>query len=283
MLIVAGLVLREATRRRLVLAITLLTAASIAVTAWGFSRIEHLGGDRPLPSDQVRLIASYLTIMVAFTFSFVLALAGVFVAAPAISGEVESGIALAVLARPLSRDAYVLGKWLGLAALLLAYAAGSVALELVVIRATTGYTPPRPLEAFAFLYAEGLVLLTLALALSTRVSGMVGGVVALVSFGIAWLGGIVAGVGEGFDNAALAQVGTATKILLPTDGLWRSAVFALEPNALVTALGPARGPFVLANPFFTPAGPPPAFVAWAFAWLVIVVALTVWTFRMREV
>ncbi len=283
MLVVAGLVLREAARRRLVLAVVVLTFAVIALTAWGYSKLPELGGDRPLGPTGARLVASYLTIMVAFTFSFVLALAGVFIATPAISGEVETGIALAVLARPISRESYVLGKWLGLAALLLAYAAGAIALELVAIRLAVGYTPPGPLAAFAYLYAEGLVLLTFGLLLSTRLSGMVGGVVALVCFGIAWLGGIVGGVGEGFQNATLTQVGTAIKLLLPTDALWRGAVYALEPEVLITALGPARGPFTTANPFFTPTAPSPLLSLWTAVWLGAIVGLTVWVFRRREV
>lgn len=281
MLVISGLVLREAARRRLVLAVVILTALAVILTAWGFSRIPYLGRV-PLPPQQVTLVASQLTILVGFMFSFVLALSAVFVAAPAISGETESGIALAVLARPISRTQYVIGKWLGLAALLLVYALGSVALELVVIRAVVDYTPPAPVEAFAFLYAEGLALLTLALLLSTRLAGMVGGVIGLVLFGIAWIGGIVGGVGAAFDNATITHVGTVTRLLLPTDGLWRGAVFALEPAAVVTA---SRGaPAVAAaNPFFASSAAPVAFVVWTVAWIAIVLAAAIWSFRSREI
>jgi len=280
-LVIAGLVLREAVRRRLVLAVVLLTVLAIALTSWGFSRIPYLGA-QPLPPDQVRLVASQLVILVGFMFSFVLALSAVFVASPAISGEVESGIALAVLARPLSRTSYVVGKWLGLAALLLVYTAGSVLLDLAAVRAVVDYQAPRPLEAVAFLYAEGLVLLTLALALSTRLSGMVGGVIALVLFGMAWIGGIVGGVGQAFDNATVTHVGTATKLLLPTDGLWRGAVYALQPAAVLTG-GRGAGPAIAANPFFASSPPPEAFIAWSIAWIAAMLAVAVWSFCAREV
>ena len=282
MLVIARLVLREAVRRRLLLAVVLLTVVTVGLTAWGFSRIPTLGAT-PLPPEQVKLIASQLLILVGFMFSFVLALSAVFVAAPALSGEVESGVALAVLARPLSRTGYVVGKWLGMALLLLCYAAASVVLELVAVRAVVDYTPPAPVEAFLYLYAEGVVLLTLGLALSTRLSGMVGGVVALVSFGIAWMGGIVGGIGQVFDNETITHVGTVTKLLLPTDGLWRGAVHALEPIAVVTAARGAPGPAIAANPFFALAAPPPQYVAWSLAWIAIVLAVAVWSFRVREV
>lgn len=281
MLVVAGLVLREAARRRLVLAVAVLTIVAVVLTGWGFSRIPYLSS-RPLPVEQVRLIASQLVILVAFMFSFVLALSAVFVAAPAVSGEVESGVALSVLARPISRPSYLVGKWLGLAALLFAYTAGSMALELVVVRAVVDYEAPRPLEALAFLYAEGLVLLTLALALSTRVSGMVGGVVALVLYGMAWMGGIVGGIGQAFDNAVVTHVGTATKLILPTDGLWRGAVYALEPAAVLAGARGA-GPAAAANPFFASAPPPSPFLVWSALWIAAVLALALWSFRRREI
>ena len=282
MLTVARLVLVEALRRRLFLALVILTALAVALTGWGFSRLPTLGRE-PLPIDQVRLIASQLVILVAFMFSFVLALSAAFVAAPAVSGEVESGIAAAVLARPLSRYAYVVGKWLGLAALLLLYAGGSTALELIAVRLTVDYQPPRPLEAFALLYAEGLVLLTFALALSTRVSGMVGGVIALTLFGMAWMGGIVGGVGQVFDNAVVTHVGTATKLLLPTDGLWRGVVYALEPAAVITAARGAPGPVIAANPFFSATPPPVPFILWSVAWIAGMLGIALLSFRRREV
>lgn len=283
-LVIAGLVVREALRRRLLLALLLLTLAVIALTGWGFSRIPDLGPrGRPLPETDVRLIASQLLILVMFMFSNVLGLSAVFVAAPAISGEVESGVALALLARPISRLEYVVGKWLGLAALVVAYAVAAASLEMVVVNAVVGYVPPRPLEFLAFVTAEGLVLLTFALLLSTRIQGIVGGVIALVLFGIAWLGGIVGGIGVAFDNATLTHVGTLTKLLLPTDGLWRGAVYALEPSFFITAMSRAPSGVAAANPFFATTPPPAPYLVWSVLWLAGVLALAVVSFRRREV
>ena len=156
MRVVAMLVVREVSRRRLVVAVIGLTLLAVALTTWGLSRLPTLGRVPPTP-DQVRLIASQLVILIGFMFSNVLALSAVFVASPAISGEVETGIALAVMARPLSRTSYVLGKWVGLAALLFVYTAGAIALELLAVRAVVDYEAPHPLETIAYLYVEGLV------------------------------------------------------------------------------------------------------------------------------
>lgn len=281
--VIARLMLREVLRRRLILALLVLTVLAIALTAWGFSRIPSLSQRGvPIPDAQVKLIASQLLILVMFMFSNVLALSAVFVASPALSGDLESGIALAMLSRPITRAQYVTGKWLGLAVLVVAYALVAASLELLAVNAVVGYLPPRPLEFLGFLIAEGLVLLTFGLVLSTRLSGMVGGVIALILFGMAWLGGIVGGIGAAFDNELIERVGTATKLILPTDGLWRGAVYTLEPAAMLAAAAGA-GPAFAANPFYAPAPPPAAYLVWCAAWLGGMLALAIWSFRYREI
>ena len=279
---IARLVIREGARRRLLLALLLLTLIVIALTGWGFSRIPTVTQrGAPLPDAQVKLIASQLLIVTMFMFSFVLAMAAVFVAAPQISGEVESGTALAILSRPIGRAEYVVGKWAGLAALVSIYAGGAAAIELGVVNAVVGYIPPEPLSFIAFAIAEGLVIMTFALFLSTRLSGMVGGVIALVLFGIAWIGGIVGGIGAAFDNATIEHVGTATRLILPTDGLWRGAVYALEPRVTLAA-AQGGGPATAANPFFASSPAPLAFELYVAGWVALVLGLAVLSFRARE-
>ena len=276
-------VLNEAARRRLLLALLLLTLVVIALTVWGISRIDDLrNAGQPLSDAQKKTIVSQLLILVMFMFSWVLSLAAVFVASPAVSGEVESGIALAILARPISRAEYVVGKWLGLVALVVAYGVAAAAIELIAVQAVSGYQPPHPFEFLSFVLGEGIAILTFALMLSTRLAGMVGGVIAAILFGIAWMGGIVGGVGAAFNNATITNVATLTKLILPTDGLWRGAVWSLEPS-LVIAAQSQLGPAVAANPFFAAAPPPAAYVIWAVAWIAAMLALAIWSFRSREV
>jgi ABC-type transport system involved in multi-copper enzyme maturation permease subunit len=270
-LVIARLVVREAARRRLLLALLALTLLVVALTGWGFSRIPTIvQRGAPLSDLQVRLIASQFLILTMFMFS-----------APSISGEVESGIALALLSRPLGRAEYVVGKWIGLAGLVVVYAGAAAGIELGVVNAVVGYVPPEPLAFIAFIVAEGLVIMTFALLLSTRLSGMVGGVIALVLFGIAWIGGIVGGIGAAFDNATIMHAGTVTKLVLPTDGLWRGAVYALEPQSLV-ATGTQAGPAIAANPFYAASALPVAYELYAAVWLAGVLALAVVSFRARE-
>src|SRR2546428_7413763 len=188
-LVVARQVINEAARRRLLLALVLLTLVVIALTVWGVSRVDDLrNAGQPLSDAQKKTIVSQLLILVMFMFSWVLSLAAVFVASPAISGELESGVALAILARPISRPEYVVGKWLGLAALVVVYGLGAGLVEILAVQAGSGYQPPHPFEFLGFVFGEGIVILTLALMLSTRVARLVRGGIAAILLCIAWMG-----------------------------------------------------------------------------------------------
>src|SRR2546429_5067189 len=158
--VVARQVVSEASRRRLLLALVVLTLLVITLTVWGVSRVDDLrNAGQPLSDAQKKTIVSQLLILVMFMFSWVLSLAAVFVASPAISGELESGIALAILARPIARAEYVVGKWLGLVGLVVAYGVAAAVIELVALQAVSGYQPPPPFQLLCFLLPEGAVVL----------------------------------------------------------------------------------------------------------------------------
>src|SRR5438445_421104 len=87
-----------------------------------------------------------------------------------------------------------------------------------------------------FVAAEGLVLLSLGMLLSTRLSGITAGVIALVAWLMAWIAGVVGDIGTGLQNQALQNVGVVSHLLLPSDGLWRGAIYAMEPDTLIAAM-----------------------------------------------
>ena len=283
-LVIARLTVQEAARRRLLLALLVLTLIVVGFSAWGFHKITTVtrSDGTLLPPDQVALITSQLLIVVTFMFSGVLALSAAVVAGPLISGEVESGLLLSMLARPLRRSEVVIGKWLGLGVLVTIYAAGAAFLELAAVDWATGYVPPHPIQLTVYVDAEGLILLSLGLVLSTRLSGITAGVIALVAWLMGWIAGVVGDIGTGLQNQALENVGIISHILLPSDGLWRGAIYAMEPDTYLAALR-AAGTFGRANPFAAVDPPPTQFLLWVVVWFAVVLALSIWSFRTREI
>ena len=283
-LVIARLTVQESSRRRLLLALLILTLVVVGFSAWGFNKITTVtnSAGNTLPPDQVALITSQLLIVVVFMFSGVLALSAAVVAGPLISSEVESGLLLSMLARPVRRSEVVIGKWLGLGILVGVYAAGAGSLELAAVYWATGYLPPHPVDLLVYVAAEGLVLLSLGMVLSTRLSGITAGVIALVAWLIAWIAGVVGDIGIGLQNQALENVGVVSHLLLPSDGLWRGAIFAMEPDTLIATMK-AAGTFGRANPFAAVDPPPLEFLVWVVVWFAAMLALSVWSFRTREI
>jgi ABC-type transport system involved in multi-copper enzyme maturation permease subunit len=283
-LVVARLTVQESSRRRLLLALLVLTLIVVGFSAWGFNKITTVTNSQgqTLPPDQVAFVSSQLLIVIVFMFSGVLALSAAVVAGPLISGEVESGLLLSMLARPVRRSEIVIGKWLGLAILVGIYAAGAGFLELSAVNWATGYLPPHPVDLIVYVAAEGLVLLSLGMLLSTRLSGITAGVIALVAWLIAWIAGVVGDIGTGLQNPALQNVGVVSHLLLPSDGLWRGAIFAMEPDTLIASMK-ALGTFGRANPFAAVDPPPTEFLMWVAIWFAGMLALSVWSFRTREI
>jgi hypothetical protein len=194
--IIAALTLREASRRRVLLALAVLTVALLGLSGWGFSRLAAESSEfSTLTSGEARLAASQLLNLVMFGFSLMAALGPPSSPAHAVRRD-GVGHRARVLARPVRRSAVLLGKWLGL----VVFGSGFIVLaglaQCVVVWATVDYWPPQPAVALALLAAQTTVLLTLAVLLSTAVSPMASGVVAVGLFGATWVAGVVGGAGR---------------------------------------------------------------------------------------
>ena len=280
-LTVAGLTLHEAFRRRVVWALLALTVVLLALSGWGFSKLVGLDSDMgTMTSGEARLVASLLLNLIMFGFSLIAAIGTAFLAGPTLSGEVESGQALAILARPVRRSQVLLGKWLGLAAFGCGYVVLAGLAQFVVIWATVEYWPPAPAAGLALLAAETIVLLTLALLLSSVVSPMASGIISVGLFGATWVAGVVGGLGGALGNEGVERVGTVSRVLLPTDGLWRGAMNAFQDPVAPSQMG---GQGAQGFPFLSDAALTPAYLVWAAVWIAVIWGLTALSFSRRDV
>lgn len=273
---IAGLTIKEAVRRRLVLAFVAITVVVVGLSAWGFDRLDH---SSTLTSGEANLAVPQALILFMFMFSFIVALSASAIASPSISSELESGVLMTVVTRPVRRAEVLLGKWLGLAVLLAGYAGVVCALEFGVVDAVSGFLPPSPVLAGVYLFAEGALLLTLALFLSTRMPVIAAGVIGVAVFGASWLAGVVGTLGSTLNIGALRTVGQFGRILLPTDGLWHGAIYYLEPTSLITGhlLQGGRG-----DPFYAQAAPSWPYLLWVACWFLIVLAAAIASLERRE-
>ena len=280
MLTIAKLTIGEAARRRVLWVLVILAAIAVSLTAWGVSSLVAAARDHGVTDLEVKFAVSQVLIFIAFMFGFVLVMTAAFFGSPAIATELENGIAQAMLARPLPRASYLLGRWLGLAVVIVGYAAVAGLLAIGVVGLVSGYVPPDPILPVVYLAGQALVLLSLTVLLSTRLPPIAGGAIAVVAYGLAWMAGVLGKIGLALGTTGLVTAGDASRFLLPTDALWQGVVYGLEPSFVINA---AEGEFVArTSPFFAATGPSPAIVAWSVIWVVLILALGVTQLRRRE-
>ena len=272
----AAFTFQEALRRRLVAAVALLSVAFLGL----FALVEHVlshgagRGSTPIELAATRLASVFLGVYLARSFAGVLA---ILVSAGAISAEVESGAIQSVLARPVSRTAVVLGKFVGYGAMLLLY---NVVLQGAVVAigyAMSGARIPHALWIVGLLGVEPLVLLGATLVGSCFLPTLANGAAMVLFYGLAVVGGNVEQIGLFNGSRAAVDVGVLSSLMLPADTFYRVAVQVATGglgDALVQTLGPVFGNL---------SAPSALMVVYTFAYVAAAVAAAAWIFTRRDV
>jgi Cu-processing system permease protein len=295
-LVVARWTVLEARRRRLLLAGVILSVAFVALFAVGFALL-YSAQERSLLSVQAQGIAppggvdvreellaisTILVVLGLYGVQFLAALLGLFLGVASVSPEIDSGALHAVLARPLSRLEYLMGRFLALAGLLTAYVLVMSGSLLVTARIVAGYQPGDVSRVMGLMILQVFILLAVSLLGSTVLPTLANGVVMLALFGLAWLGGIIGFIGTiPPGNELMANLGTAVSLLLPADAVWRGASFHVLPPSFLVASSFGNGEDV-GLPFASTAPIAPAMLAWALAYPVACLTLAVAAFRRRD-
>ena len=74
-------------------------------------------------------------------------------------------------------------------------------------------------------------------------------------------------------------MGTVSRVVLPTDGLWRGAMNAFQDPIALVQMGPGEAGF----PFLSDGPLTVAYLAWAAVWIAVVWGLTAMSFSRRDV
>jgi ABC-type transport system involved in multi-copper enzyme maturation permease subunit len=232
--------------------------------------------------EELLAISTILVVLGLYGVQFLAALLGLFLGVASVSPEIDSGALHAVLARPLSRLEYLLGRFLALAGLLTAYVVVMSGSLLLIARIVAGYQPGDVTRVVGLMVLQVLILLAVSLLGSTVLPTLANGVVMLVLFGLAWLGGIIAFVATiPPGNELMANLGTAVSLLLPADAVWRGASYHVLPPSFLVASSFTNGDNV-GIPFASTQPLAPAMLAWALAYPVACLSLAVAAFRRRD-
>lgn len=288
LLLITRFTLLEAMRRRLFLAVVILSILILAAFSILLSIVINVSLDNNNTGNNTQflllgggVIITVLAIWMVYLLSSTLT---ILFTANMISGEVEAGTFAIIVPKPLTRIEIVLGKWLGYALIVCVYTALMFLSFLAVIYWQTGYWPTGALYALGMLELAMLALLGITTLGSSLVPTIVNGAIALMLFIGAPTASIVQFIVQVLKPSALESVQNTTTVInliIPTDALWHGAsFFLLPPAADFVTLGFSAQTF---NTPFTSGQPvAPALLIWAALYCIVLPALAVWRFQRRD-
>ena len=271
LLLIARFTFQEAIRRRLFLAVIILSTLIVGAFAFLFTTVlSQVGGTNGQGIDpQVYLlgIGVILDVVATWLVYLLTSLLTIIMTVGMISGEVDAGTFAVIVPKPLARSEIVFGKWLGYALILGTYTALLFIAFLAVVFMLTGYWPEQAFSGLGMLELGMMSLLALTTLGSTLVPTLVNGAIALVLFIGAPIASFVQFIVQftaPTHLATLQNITTIIDLIIPTDALWHAtSYYLLPPSLALVAMGQSANSL---NTPFTSAEP----VAWT---LVVWVAL----------
>ncbi|MBS3887125.1 MAG: ABC transporter permease subunit [Dethiobacter sp.] len=279
---------REAWRKKVVLLAGLLTLAFLILYGTG---LHFIVGDIAYSTDHAAV--SFFEMMEAITlFSMGIYFAGFLVAGLAIlaavgsiAGEIENGTLYPLMARPLSRSDLLLGKYFGLAAMLVTYAAFFFLALAGLIYWQTGLILPGLAPALGLFILKPLVLLSITMLGTTRLPTLGNGVLAFGLYALAVAGGMMEQIGVLMGSPAAVYSGVIASFILPADAVYRMVV-ATVIDRLPIGSGqdtPFFNPQMILGPFGSQFTPSDWMLVYTFVYIVILLAIAVRTFNRRDI
>lgn len=267
-LVIVGVTLREAARRRILTASLLGALAFLVLFGVGFHFVAREAAQQGLATlVQRRMLLNFFTLAGLYATNFLVVLSAVLLPLDTLSGDISSGILQTIASKPVRRVEILLGKWfaywLVCAGYLLVVAGGVLAIAWF----RGGFLPPNPVQGISLMLLEATCFVSLSIAGGTRMSTVANGIVAFGLYGLAFIGGWIEQIAAMTGNIAARNVGTVASLLVPTESMWQLAAHLMQPRILSE---------LHMTPFSPAAVPSAAMVFWAAGWAV---AVMIWGLR----
>ena len=231
---------------------------------------------------KIYMMASQTVSILGFYFSSMLvAFLTIMASIGSVSSEIENGVIHSVITRPIKRMDYILGKYLGLAALIILYSVflyTSVVLICVVLQLPVMKMlgiPPL-LKGLLFFILQPIAILSLSIFGSVRFKTTVNGIVVIALYILGAIGGMMEQIGTAIENANLINWGIFSSLLAPFDVIYHQMLDAVFSDA------------GLANPMFAMSGmqgntPSQWMMVYIFVYIIGLTALAVRRFEKRDI
>ncbi len=280
MLTIAILTWREGLRRKLLAAAVLLTILFLGLYGLGlyYASKEILADTSPMSQLQREIVISQLVSVGIYFGSFIVSLLAIFSSAGTVSSEIEGGTVYAMLARPIKRVDFILGKLLGHGCLLVLFAAFFLSALSAIVYCITGFMVNGIYPALGLFCLQPLVLLSVAALGSVIFPTLANGIIVFMIYAIAVVGGIVEQFGWIINSAAMIRIGIISSLIMPADALYRKIV-----HILLSFSGGSSLNFTQMGPFGSISEPSTQMLVYTAFYIIAAVFLAACLFRRKDI
>ncbi|RSK27935.1 ABC transporter permease [Bacillus sp. HMF5848] len=286
---ISKLTFREILSKRIFLITMIMTAVFIALygTAIYFIVKETDGGMHGMRGMDAAMMQQFISSQLLgvglYFSSFIIALLAILSSVSAVSSEVQSHQIDTWLMRSITRRDFVLGKAVGLNILMIIYAMG-LFFSIIFVHQTIGgdgldlqITAAQMLQAVSVFIIMPFILVSFGILLSTRMTTLNAGIVAIILYGASFIGGFVEQVGALLEKGAVTNIGIIMSLVFPVDSMYRKmTIFLLDSSS--SPLSIAQGGI-----FTSVSMPSNVMVGYAVLYGVGAILLSIYSFRKRDV
>ncbi|MCD5322387.1 MULTISPECIES: ABC transporter permease subunit [Pontibacillus] len=244
-------------------------------TSWG-------GGMGVNQMMQQQLFSSQLLSVGLYFSSFIVALLSILSSVSAIASEIDSHQIDTWLMRPITRTQFLLGKVIGLGGLLIAYAILLFAGILLIHQGIGGeamslsFSSLQIGKAILTYILQPIVLVLLGVMLSSRMTTLNAGIVLIIMYGSAFIGGFIEQIGTVMEKAALVNIGIISSLVFPVDAMYRKMTVFLFDTADNPVSLAQQGMFASAS------APNNVMIVYTIVYGFIALMLALYSFKKRD-
>lgn len=283
MIAIAKASFKEALRKKILILVAALTIVYLSLFGLiTHFAVEDLARTGALNTVNAFDVASNIVSFLGFYFSSMLvAFLTIMASIGSISSEVESGVIHSIITRPIKRSSYVLGKYIGLGVLSVAY---SIFLFAAVIAICVIFKLPildtlepiNVMKGLIFFILEPLAILSLSTFGSASFKTLSNGIFVISIYILGLIGGVMEQIGSVLGNESLVNLGIISSLISPFDIIYRLMLSSIFGNLGITTpfmgLGGATG-----------TAPSIWMIVYIFVYIPGLVILAIRKFRLKDI
>ena len=251
--------LREALRRKVFVVVLILTAAFLALYAFGtvqvFQEVEELvpGGGGPgepedfeVPIDERIAVGATLLGLSMFGTLFLGTVLAIFLTLGVVRGDAERGLLQPLVVRPVGRSALLAARFLAAAVVCGVYVLLVYGAALLITRSAGDWSPDRIVSPGLELAGAVAIIAAVSLLGSVFLSATANGIAVFMIFGAGLVAGLLGQIGEALQSDTLRSIADVSSWILPFEALYQDALNRLTADTVgltefVVQLGPFGG------------------------------------------